>query len=182
MGGTGLAGRHLFSLLSPHPLFLVTHVLGSPLSKGRPYREVWEEKERFLRKHYAPIPVPPLPYPPSAAPLLVTCASSLPPTTRYVFSCVAPSLGSLETELAARGHRVVSISPHGRAARNTVVPALNARALLPALLREPAAIIKSPNCAACGLAPVLLGLAGLAPLGRVVVTTMQSLSGRGDAV
>ena len=52
VGGTGLVGRRLARALLDHPVFCCGPIIGSSLSAGRPFREVWEAKEKKLVDHY----------------------------------------------------------------------------------------------------------------------------------
>jgi aspartate-semialdehyde dehydrogenase len=105
-----------------------------------------------------------------------------------IISAIAPRLGFLEDELRDAGFLVVSISPYKRQENPLCVLEANAPVLERALVQsmgEPRAkrpLVKSPNCVCCGTSVVLRALScAFGPLKEVSVTTMQSLSGRGDA-
>ena len=73
------------------------------------------------------------------------------------------------------GFTVVSISPAGRDPSNTFVLERSAPSV-------PLGLYKSPNCVACGVTPVLAAVYANAPsVESVTVTTLQSLTGRGDS-
>jgi aspartate-semialdehyde dehydrogenase len=158
-------------------------------SEGRRFEEIWEEKEKKLRELHRNVGYECLPFPSSSndgavRPVAFEAFLSLhtPSSVKFVFSTIAPSLGFLETRLTCQGFTVVSISPHGRLPSNTFVLEHS----LASLPMAPMPLYKSPNCVVCGLTPVLsclvsnLHLIGLEVSG-LTVTTMQSLTGRGDS-
>ncbi|GMH74546.1 hypothetical protein TrRE_jg13453 [Triparma retinervis] len=189
LGGTGLSGRVLYSILSSHPTFKCVSIIGSSASEDRRFEEVWEEKEKKLEEIHQNVGYERLPFPSNSDAGCVrpmtfeTFLSSHTPTSvKFVFSTISPSLGFLETRLTSIGFTVVSISPHGRLPSNTFVIEHS----LSSLPLAPASLYKSPNCVVCGLTPVLSCLvSNLRPLGLEVsgltITTMQSLTGRGDS-
>ena len=94
-----------------------------------------------------------------------------------MISTVAPSLGHIEDAMVSLGYTLISISPHSRSPSNTFVLERN-------VPKSPLGAYKSPNCVACGLTPVLAAMfsnAGEGAVERLTVTTLQSLTGRGDS-
>lgn len=171
MGATGAVGQQSVSLLAEHPWFRLTWLAASERSAGQRYGELpWR------------LPVGP---PEQAAGLRVqTCRPGLCP--RLVFSALDASVaGEVEDEFARAGHVVVSNARNHRLAALTplVVPEINPEhlALLPAQQRARAwsgAIVTNPNCSTVFLALALSALRRFEPE-RVLVTTLQALSGAG---
>lgn len=172
LGATGTVGQRFLQLLEDHPWFTATWLGASDRSAGKRYREAmaWQLEG-------AP--------PERAAELTVEeCVPGRGP--RLVFSSMASNLaGDIERQFAEAGHIVVSNSGHYRMAPDVplLVPEINPEhlGLLPVQRRErgwSGAIVTNPNCAAVTL---VMALAPLKPFGlkRVLVTTMQAVSGAG---
>lgn len=60
LGGTGLSGRHVYSLLHTNPMFECVAIIGSPASAGKPYIQTWREKEAKLQKSHSALNYRPL--------------------------------------------------------------------------------------------------------------------------
>ncbi|HSN89117.1 MAG TPA: aspartate-semialdehyde dehydrogenase [Thermoanaerobaculia bacterium] len=172
LGATGTVGQRFLQLLEDHPWFTATWLGASDRSAGKRYRDAmsWQLEG-------AP--------PERAAELTVEeCVPGRGP--RLVFSSMASNLaGDIERQFAAAGHIVVSNSGHYRMAPDVplLVPEINPEhlGLLPIQRRErgwSGAIVTNPNCAAVTL---VMALAPLKRFGlkRVLVTTMQAVSGAG---
>ncbi|GMH90572.1 hypothetical protein TL16_g11806 [Triparma laevis f. inornata] len=184
----GLSGRHTFSLLHKHPHFTVAHIIGSPASAGIPFFETWTNKEAKLQAHHSALNYEPLPPPPhrpvhgETLPTPTTFETFLqlhtPSSIKYIISTVAPSLAThLETHLSSLGFTIITISPANRTPLNTFV-------LERSLPSSPLQIYASPNCVACGVTPVLSAIyanAGQDSINNITITTIQSLTGRGDS-
>lgn len=177
LGATGMVGRRLARLLLHHPRFELQMVVGSDASTGAPYGAVWNAKEAALRQHYGsfwtecPAPAELVDMPISSFDDLLAsdCAT--------VFSSVPDRAGDLEEALIRDGRLVFSNSPYRRFDPDValVVAEVNGDRLAGARL------VKNPNCVTSGLLLVLAPLHARYGLAEVVVTTYQSLSGRGDA-
>jgi aspartate-semialdehyde dehydrogenase len=172
LGATGTVGQRFLQLLEDHPWFTASWLGASDRSAGKRYRDAmaWQLEG-------AP--------PERAAELTVEeCVPGRGP--RLVFSSMASNLaGDIERQFAAAGHIVVSNSGHYRMAADVplLVPEINPEHLgLLAIQRRErgwsGAIVTNPNCAAITL---VMALAPLKPFGlkRVLVTTMQAVSGAG---
>jgi aspartate-semialdehyde dehydrogenase len=178
LGATGMVGRRLVALLLQHPRFQLHMVVGSDASVGDAYADVWERKERQLSEHYGSF-WQTCPAPAGLDGLRVSSIDDLLDDTDcpIVFSSVPDRAGELEDRLLANGRVVFSNSPHRRFDEGVplVVPEVNGQAMAGARL------VKNPNCVTSGLLLVLAPLHERYSLREVVVTTYQSLSGRGDA-
>ncbi len=172
LGATGTVGQRFVQLLDGHPWFDLRWLAASDRSAGRPYREAasWQLEG-------AP--------PPALGDLAVEeCVPGRGP--RVVFSSMSGTqAGEIEAAFAAAGHLVISNSSHFRMAADVplLVPEINPDhlGLLPVQRRGrgwEGAIVTNPNCAAVVL---VMALAPLRRFGlrRVLVTTMQAVSGAG---
>ena len=171
LGATGMVGQQLVRRLDGHPWFRVTWLCASERSAGRAYGDVpW-----LLAS----------PMPDAVRALRIDSPSST-RAPQLVFSALdAAAAVTLEPAYAAAGHVVVSNTRTHRLDADVplVVPEVNADHL--ALIRRQrevrgwrGAIVTNPNCSTVFLAMVL---AALRPFGvrRVIVTTLQALSGAG---
>lgn len=171
LGATGMVGQHFAALLAEHPWFRVTWLAASERSVGRRYCELpWRLS---------------MPLPEGTAKLSVeTLMAGKGP--QVVFSALDSSIaGDAETEFAAAGHIVVSNARNHRmdALVPLLIPEVNPDHLGLVALQKKAngwkgAIVTDPNCSTIVLAIALAALSQLKPK-RVVVTTLQALSGAG---
>jgi aspartate-semialdehyde dehydrogenase len=172
LGATGVVGQQFVSRLARHPWFSVKWLAASERSEGKKYAAAapWRLAA---------------PMPDAAAGLTVdACVPGRGP--KVVFSALDASVaGDVEAAFAAAGHIVVSNARNYR--MDPVVPLLipevNAEhlSLLPdqqAAKGWPGAIVTNPNCSTVVLAMALAPLR-LFDIQRVVVTTMQAVSGAG---
>ena len=172
LGGTGMVGQHFVRFLQGHPWFKLTWLGASDRSAGKRYRDAtaWRLEGDM---------------PPSAANIVVSdCKPNGAP--RVVFSAMDASVaGEIEREFAQAGHVVVSNSRNHRMESDVplLVPEVNAAHL--ALVRAQqrnrgwkGMIVTNPNCSTVVLT---MSLAPLVQFGidRVLVTTMQAVSGAG---
>jgi aspartate-semialdehyde dehydrogenase len=172
LGATGMVGQQFIEFLQGHPWFEVQWLGASDRSAGKKYREA-------TKWHLGGA------MPDEAAGLRVeACTPGHGP--RLVFSAVDASVASeIEHAFAAAGHVVVSNAQNHRMELDVplLVPEINPNhlQLLPHQRRKRnwrGQIVTNPNCSAVVLA---MSLAPLKPFGitRVVVTTMQAISGAG---
>jgi aspartate-semialdehyde dehydrogenase len=171
LGATGAVGQQFASLLATHPWFRATWLAASDRSVGKRYRELaWH--------------------------LPVACPSDIAEISveapkggrgpKLIFSALDSSVaGEAEEEFAAAGHCVVSNARNHRmdSLVPLLVPEINPNHLgLLAHQRElkgwSGAITTNPNCSTVFLAMTLAALGPLRPR-RVLVTTLQALSGAG---
>jgi aspartate-semialdehyde dehydrogenase len=172
LGATGLVGQRLVVRLRRHPWFALTALAASERSAGRPYLEAarWCLAED----------------PPADTGTVRRCRPEEMDDCDVVFSALdASAAREAEGRFAEAGMAVVSNSSAHRQADDVplLVPEVNARHLdlLEAQRRRTGGgfIVTNPNCSVAGL---ILGLGALHRafgVRRVVVTTMQALSGAG---
>jgi len=172
LGATGTVGRQLVQQLRGHPWFRLTEVAGSSGSAGLSFGEAVagdsEDPEARFGRDAISLRLKE-PYDAWTAPVLL---SALP-------SSVA---GSLEVDLAAQGHVVVSNASSHRMDVGVplVIPEVNPDHLM--LLGEQGwsgALITNPNCSVVGLAIALAPLQESFGIEAVTVATLQALSGAG---
>ena len=172
LGATGMVGQQFISRLSNHPWFDVSWLAASERSEGKPYGEAapW--------RLATPMPEA------VRSKTVEACEPRRGP--KIVFSALdAKAADVLEAEFAAAGHIVLS---NARTFRMDplvplLIPEVNADHL--SLLPEQrsaknwkGAVITNPNCATVVLAMALAPLRQFG-IGKVLVTTMQAVSGAG---
>jgi len=173
LGATGVVGQQLVALLERHPWFRVAWLAASERSAGKTYGDLaWRLPSRI---------------PADAAPLRVAPLEALDSAPSLLFSALDASVaGEAETAFAASGRLVVSNARNHR--MDPLVPLLipevnpDHLALLDAQRRArgwtTGGIVTNPNCATVVVAMVLAALRQFQPA-RVLVTTLQALSGAG---
>lgn len=172
LGATGMVGQQFIARLANHPWFEVTSLAASERSEGKRYSDAaaWR------------LAVPPPAFVRDAT--VDPCVPGRGPA--IVFSALdAKAADVLEAQYAAAGHIVLS---NARTFRMDplvplLIPEVNADhlSLLPEQRKAKSwtgAVVTNPNCAAVVLA---MALAPLRQFGirRVLVTTMQAVSGAG---
>ncbi len=171
LGATGAVGQQFIALLAGHPWFRVTYLAASERSSGKRYGDLPWRLSAPLDEEIASLHVETLKA--GAGPELV-------------FSALDSSVaGEAEIEFASAGHMVVSNSKNHRMDPLVplLIPEVNADhlALLPLQRQQKGwkgAIVTNPNCCAIPLAMALAALKKFHPT-RVMVTTLQALSGAG---
>jgi aspartate-semialdehyde dehydrogenase len=177
LGATGVVGQHFVSLLADHPWFRVTWLAASERSAGKRYGDLpWRLPARM---------------PPDVASLHVEAlegatanpGSGIPP---LLFSALDASVaGDAELAFARSGRLVVSNARNHRMDPLVplLIPEVNPDHL--ALLDPQRAargwtggIVTNPNCSTIMIAMVLGAVRPFGPK-RVMVTTLQALSGAG---
>lgn len=171
LGATGMVGQHFVKFLQNHPWFDLTWVGASDRSAGKKYAEAtsWRLEGAM---------------PETVAGLTVRdCKPGDAP--KVVFSAMDASVATeIERAFAEAGHIVVSNSKNHRMEPDVplLVPEVNADHLkiLPEQKKRgwKGMIVTNPNCSTVVLT---LALAPFKPFGirRVIVTTMQAISGAG---
>ncbi len=170
-GATGLVGQRLVHGLARHPWFRLVAVGASERSSGRAYADA----VRWLL---------PQPIPEEAAGLVVSgCEPDDFGACDLVLSALdAPLARDLEPAWARLGLAVVSNSSAHRMAPDVplLVPEVNGAAVVRIASRAANGyMVTNPNCSVTGLALALAPLDRGFGVRRVVVTTMQSISGAG---
>lgn len=172
LGATGMVGQHFIRFLENHPWFRLTWLGASERSAGKKYRDIatW---------HLSGV------VPADVAGRMVE--ESRPGNApRLLFSAMDASVATeIERAFAQAGHVIVSNSRNHRMERDVplLVPEVNADhlRLIPGQQRArgwTGRIVTNPNCSTMVLS---MALAPLKQFGitRVVVTTMQAISGAG---
>ena len=173
LGATGAVGQKFVSLLENHPWFELAELAASDRSAGKSY------KEAVAWRQYSPIPDP------LKDKLVKPCEPNL--DCHLVFSGLdALIAGEVEENFARAGYIVVSNSRNHRMAEDVplLVPEINPEHLgLIEVQRKrrgwKGAIVTNPNCSTIGLVMALAPIDRAFCARRVIVTTMQALSGAG---
>lgn len=180
LGATGMAGQRYVQLLADHPWFELVWLAASPRSAGKSYREAVAG-----RWHLPGVP------PEGIAELTVQSVRKIRAAARrvdLVFSAVSSSVaGEVEMGYAAAGVAVVSnASAHrGEIDVPVVIPEVNPEHLRVIPIQQKRRgfargfVVAKPNCSLQSYLAPLHALDGAYGLERVVVTTLQALSGAG---
>jgi aspartate-semialdehyde dehydrogenase len=173
LGATGAVGQKFVTLLENHPWFELTELAASDRSSGRTY------KEAVAWRQYKPIPER----------LKDTIVKPCEPTLdcRVVFSGLDSSVaGEVEENFARAGYVVLTNSKNHRMDEDVplLIPEVNPEHL--ALIKTQrerrgwtGAIVTNPNCSVIGLVMALAPIHRAFGVKRVIVATMQALSGAG---
>lgn len=174
LGATGAVGQTFVRLLEGHPWMEVTELAASERSAGRRYAEAtarWHEGAMPERLRDVVV----RPCDPAAV------------TAPIVFSALdAAAAGAVEPAFAAAGHLVLSNAKNYRMAPDVplLIPEVNwDQVALLAAQRErrgwTGALVTNANCSVTVLAMALAPLHAAFGVERVVVATMQAVSGAG---
>lgn len=173
LGATGAVGQKFVALLENHPWFELTELAASDRSAGKSYKEatVWRQ--------YKPIPERLRDRP------IKPCEPAL--DCRVVFSGLDSSVaGEIEENFARAGYIVLSNSKNHRMDDDVplLIPEVNPEhlGLIKVQRRRrgwSGAIVTNPNCSTIGLVMALAPIHRAFGVNRVIVTTMQALSGAG---
>ena len=171
LGATGAVGQQFAALLANHPWFRVAYLAASDRSTGKRYGELPWRLAASCSSDVAQLSVEALK--PGIGPKLI-------------FSALDASVaGDAEEQFAAAGHWVISNARNHRMDPLVplVVPEINPEhlGLIPhqqKAKRWSGAIVTNPNCSTAFLAMALAALRRFRPR-RVLVTTLQALSGAG---
>lgn len=173
LGATGTVGQRFLQLLEGHPWFSVAAVTGSERSAGRRYGEA----ARWLLD--TPMP--------AALRDMVVLAENAPLDTPLVFSALpSKTAGAIEERLAGAGHVVCTNASDHRMDPDVplLIPEVNPDHLeLVAVQRRrrgwSGAIVANANCTATGPTMALRPLHDAFGVTRVLLVSMQALSGAG---
>jgi len=172
LGATGAVGQRLVSLLDGHPGFFLAEVAASERSAGKRYADA--------TRWFLPGDIPA-----AARDLVVVPVESQLSSPICLSALDAAVADTVEPLQASRGKLVVSNTKSFRMKPDVplVIPEINADHL--ALLdtqsyrAQGGGIVTNPNCSVVGLAMALAPLDRAFGVARVLVTTMQALSGAG---
>jgi aspartate-semialdehyde dehydrogenase len=172
LGATGMVGQRIVRLLEGHPWFRLQAVAGSGRSAGRKYGEAvrWAG--------------PGEPPPDAAAMKVRPCTPGEMDDCDVIFTSLGSEIArGIEGSFVEAGHAVVSNSSAYRLDANVplIIPEVNPDHL--SLLEDRGDnggfIVTNPNCSVIGLAMVTAPLHRAFGVRRMVVATLQALSGAG---
>jgi aspartate-semialdehyde dehydrogenase len=175
LGATGMVGQRFIELLQGHPWFELVALAASDVHGGRPYGEVARWRlGGSMPEQVARLPV--LPCRPEALPEVKIAFSALP----------AEVAGEVEAAFAQAGVAVFSNAKTYRMEPDVplVVPEVNAEHVLAIQEQRKrrgwsGCIVTNPNCSATPLVMALKPLQQTFGIRKVLVTTLQAISGAG---
>lgn len=177
LGATGMVGQRFIELLQDHPWFELAALGASDSREGRPYAEVakWRLSGSAM--------------PPSVAAMPVNACKpgKLPQDVRIVFSALpAEVAGEIEADFARAGKAVFSNAKNYRMEPDVplLIPEVNAdhaQAIREQRRRRgwSGSIVTNANCSATPLVMALKPLQAAFGVRKVLVTTLQAISGAG---
>ncbi|MGC8724236.1 MAG: aspartate-semialdehyde dehydrogenase [Acidobacteriota bacterium] len=172
LGATGMVGQRFVQLLEDHPWFELAALVASDRSAGKPYGEA----ARWLLPGGVPERAAAMPVRPLAPGGI---------EADFAFSALdAATASEAEPAFRATGFTVISNASALRLEPEVplVIPEVNAdhlALLAPQRARYGGAVAANPNCSTIGLCLSLEPLRRAFGLRRVLVTTLQALSGAG---
>ena len=175
LGATGMVGQRFIQLLEDHPWFEISELAASERSAARTYEEAvygrWKLETPISEK--------------TASMIVKECTPDL--DCRIVFSALDASIaGPVEEEFAKAGYVVSSNSRNHRMDEDVplLIPEVNADHT--AIIKQQRKkyngkgyIVTNPNCSTIGLVLALAPLHKKYGITKIMVTTMQALSGAG---
>ena len=175
LGATGMVGQRFIQLLEDHPWFEISELAASERSAEKPYGEAVSGRWKLET-----------PIPDKAASMMVKeCKPGL--DCKIVFSALDAGIaGSVEEEFAKAGYVVSSNSRNHRMDEDVplLIPEVNAEHT--AIIEHQRGkyngkgyIVTNPNCSTIGLVLALAPLHKKYGIKKLVVTTLQALSGAG---
>jgi aspartate-semialdehyde dehydrogenase len=181
VGATGVAGQQFVAALSGHPWFRITAVAASERSAGKTYEQALREPNGAMRWHCDEPP------PADVLALTVQSADALDPKSVDVIFTAIESDAAREVEPRLAKHRPVFSTAsafRGEADVPIAVPGVNLDHLVivDRQRRErgwEGFVVPLPNCTTMGMVVTLKPLADAFGLKRVIMTSMQGLSGAG---
>jgi len=175
LGATGMVGQRFIQLLEDHPWFKLTEVAASEKSAGKTYEETMKGRWRISNE-----------IPEYARKLKVKeCKPNL--KSMMVFSALDSSVaGEVEEDFAKNGYIVASNSSNHRMDKDVplLIPEINPQHLEMVKIQKKnrkwkGFIVTNPNCTAIHFNIVLKPLQDNFGLEKVMITSMQALSGAG---
>jgi aspartate-semialdehyde dehydrogenase len=171
MGATGTVGRQIARLLAGHPWFRLAEVGASPKSAGCSYGDALGEVDDLVSGLDGGV-----------LGLELKAPQDEWSSTLLLSALPSRHAGPVETELAQRGHVVVSNASSHRMDPKVplIIPEINPEHLALIEAQEwPGALLTNPNCGVVGLAVALAPLQKAFGVEMVSVVTLQALSGAG---
>ena len=175
LGATGMVGQRFIQLLENHPWFEIGDLAASERSAGKPYAEAVSGRWKLE----TPIPEK------TASMVVKECTPVL--DCKVVFSALDASFaGPVEEDFAKAGYVVSSNSRNHRMVDDVplLIPEVNAEHT--AIIEQQKKrfnnkgyIVTNPNCSTIGLVLALAPLHKKYSIKKMVVTTLQALSGAG---
>jgi aspartate-semialdehyde dehydrogenase len=177
LGATGMVGQRFIELLQGHPWFELVALGASESRAGRPYGEV--AKWRLAGSA--------MPGAAAAMPVSACHPGALPGDVRIVFSALPAEVAlEIEADFARAGKAVFSNAKTYRMEPDMplLIPEVNAdhaQAILEQRKRRgwPGCIVTNANCSATPLVMALKPLQQSFGVRKVMVTTLQAISGAG---
>ena len=176
LGATGMVGQRFIELLQGHPWFELVALAASEQHGGRSYAEVtrWRLPGSEMPAVAAALPV-------------VACRPEALPAVKIVFSALpAEVAGEIEAEFAHAGAAVFSNAKNHRMAADVplIVPEVNADHAAAIVQQRKlrgwsGCIVTNANCSATPLVMALKPLQEAFGVRKVMVTTLQAISGAG---
>src|ERR1700730_6274534 len=177
LGATGMVGQRFIELLQGHPWFELVALAASEQRAGRPYAEIaqWRLAGSDMPSTAASLPV-------------TACKPGvLPDNVKIVFSALPGEVaGEVEADFARAGMAVFSNAKNYRMELDVplLIPEVNAdhaAALVEQRKRRgwSGSIVTNANCSATPLVMALKPLQQAFGLRKVMVTTLQAISGAG---
>ncbi len=176
LGATGMVGQRFIELLQGHPWFELVALAASEQHGGRSYAEVtrWRLPGSEMPASAAALPV-------------VTCRPKALPAVKIVFSALpAEVAGEIEADFARAGTAVFSNAKNYRMAADVplIVPEVNADHAAAIVQQRKlrnwsGCIVTNANCSATPLVMALKPLQEAFGVRKVLVTTLQAISGAG---
>ncbi len=183
IGATGMVGQNYLRLLSGHPWFEVTYLAASPNSAGKKYRDA--VAGRWLMREDIPV---------SCRDIMVEDAGNVERAVgkcSLIFSAVEMdklAILTLEAEYARQGFAVVSNNSAHRSTEDVpvMVPEINHEHLkiIPRQQEQrgwtKGLLVVKPNCSIQSyMIPIYALMKAGYPIDRMIVTTLQAVSGAG---
>lgn len=175
LGATGSVGQRFVKLLENHPWFEITELVASEKSAGKPYAEAvgWKQDSAI---------------PSSLSRIIVKEPNPEKCKCDFVFSGLDSSVaGEIEEKYAITGIPVISNSRNHRFDQDVplIIPEVNPDhiGIIPYQKKfrgyKSGFIVTNPNCSTTGLALALKPIHDAFTLEKIVVVTMQAVSGAG---
>ncbi|WP_201364795.1 aspartate-semialdehyde dehydrogenase [Dictyobacter formicarum] len=176
LGATGMVGQRFIELLQEHPWFELVALAASDKHNGLPYAEVtgWRLSGSDMPAAAANLPV-------------VSCRPDAMPGVKVVFSALPGEIaGEIEIDFARAGVAVFSNAKNHRMGADVplLIPEVNAGhiAAIPHQQKQrgwSGFIVTNANCSSTPLVMALKPLQQAFGVSKVLVTTMQAISGAG---